>query len=304
VGGTVLAVHVEMGQRVRRGDALVTLDDEPLRQSLRAARASESAAGLSAENARRELARQHRLLAVEGVSRASVEVAEHTLAAAEAVLADARAVVAGAEQQLSRARVTSPIAGVVGERDVSVGDAVQVGGTLCTVVDPTTLRLEASVPVDDLEGLRVGSPVRFQVRGQPNRTFFGKIQAVSPAADAATRQVRVLVSLPNDGRLLVARLFASGRVATRSAHGLVVPTEALDKRQVTPSVARVRGGVVQHVDVKVLLTDDEVGRACVSGGLAPGDTVLVGQPRELTDGTRVDANGATAVAADSAGIAR
>jgi membrane fusion protein, multidrug efflux system len=302
VSGTVVAVHVEMGQRVRRGAALVTLDDGPLQQSLRAAHAGERAAGLSAENARRELARQNRLLAVEGVSRADVEAAEHALAAAEAALADARAAVASAEQQLSRARVTSPITGVVGERSVSVGDAVQVGATLCTIVDPATLRLEASVPADDLEGLRVGSEARFEVRGQPGRTFIGTVQAVSPAADAATRQVRILVSVRNERRNLVARLFASGRVATRSAHGLVLPAEALDRRQVTPSVARIRHGVVQHVDVRVLMTDDGIGRVCVSGALASGDTVLIGQPRELADGTRVDATGAAAaaVSADAA----
>jgi multidrug efflux pump subunit AcrA (membrane-fusion protein) len=79
-----------------------------------------------------------------------------------------------------------------------------MGAPLFTVVDPRSMRLEGSVPAADLGALRIGAPVRFTVSGYPGRTFDGTIQRINPAADPVTRQVPVVVSIPNDGGVLVA----------------------------------------------------------------------------------------------------
>ena len=86
--------------------------------------------------------------------------------------------------------------------------------------------------------MRVGAPVDFRVTGYGARAFTGAIQRINPTADPTTRQVRIFVSIPNDGRQLVAGLFAEGRVESEIAHGLLVPPSAVDQRGVTPAGVR------------------------------------------------------------------
>src|SRR5690606_8861249 len=98
--------------------------------------------------------------------------------------------------------------GVVADRTVNPGDIVAPGSPLFTLVDPSTMRLEAAVSATELDMVRVGAPVRFSVTGYPGRVFEGRISSVNPAADPQTRQVRLFVRIPNSGQQLVAGLFA------------------------------------------------------------------------------------------------
>jgi RND family efflux transporter MFP subunit len=170
---------------------------------------------------------------------------------------------------------------------VSSGDIVQPGSSLFTVVDPSSMRLEASVPAEQLSEIRVGVPVTFTVSGYPGREFVGRIVRVNPTADPTTRQVRIYVSIPNAGRTLVGGLFASGRVSTASRTGLVVPSSAVDLRGTSPSVMRVRGGKVEKVTVQVGVNDKSSETTEVLAGLSAGDTLLVGAAQGITPGTPV-----------------
>jgi len=138
---------------------------------------------------------------------------------AMSALAAARARLATAAEALANAEVRAPLSGVVSARAVSAGDVVQPGAALFTVLDPTTMRLEAAVPASQLAALHVGALVVFDVTGYPDRTFTGRVESVSPAADAATRQIPIVVTIDNRDGSLVAGLFAEGRLS-----GAVVPS--------------------------------------------------------------------------------
>jgi membrane fusion protein, multidrug efflux system len=172
--------------------------------------------------------------------------------------------------------VRSPISGVVADRPVNAGDVVSPGTALFTVVDPGTMQLEANVSSAQLADVRVGAPVTFTVSGYPGRSFTGRVDRISPAADPVTRQVPVFISIPNPGGALVSGFFAEGRVTASTRQTLVVPASAVDQTGVTPSVLRVRGGVTERVPVKLGLSDPETERVEVVSGLAAGDTVLTG----------------------------
>jgi membrane fusion protein, multidrug efflux system len=250
------------------------------------ARSAVRSAEVAAENASRERTRQERLLAVEAVPEKDVESARSAAESAEASLADARSRLASAEQELGYAHVTAPFDGVVSERAVSAGDVVQGGDELFTVMDPTSMRLEASVPAEALDAVRVGTAVSFSVRGYGNRRFEGRITRVSPAADPATRQVDIFASIPNAGSL-VTGLFASGRIATETREGLVVPISAVDTREIAPAVVRVRGGRVERVPVTLGLRDEVSQRVEVARGVTESDTLLTGTAQQLSAGSRV-----------------
>jgi RND family efflux transporter MFP subunit len=174
----------------------------------------------------------------------------------------------------------------VSERKVTAGDIVQVGSVLFTIVDLRTLRLEATVPVEQLGRLRQGADVQFGVTGF-DRQFTGRIERINPAVDPATRQVRIYVTVPNTEQSLVAGLFAEGRVATDARRAVAVPLSAVDRRGTTPLIHRLKDGKVQNVPVQLGVTDEAAELVEVTAGVAQGDTVLLGSSQGLTPGTIV-----------------
>lgn len=277
VGGTILALRVREGDRVVAGQSLAVIDTMVLGEQRRSALTAVRSAELAAQSARRDQGRSDTLFAAGAVAERDKEAARDRALQAQAMLEDARARLAAIAQQIDHAQVRAPFAGVVSEVPVSVGDAVQPGGSpIAVVVDLGSLELEASVPAENLGAVRPGTGVEFTVAAQPGAVFRGTVSRVNPAVDPATGQVRLYVRVPNPDLRLAVGLFAEGRVAVKSARGLSIPSDAIDKAAPTLSVKRVRGGVVESVPVTTGLEDALAGRIQVLGGLGVGDTVLVG----------------------------
>jgi membrane fusion protein (multidrug efflux system) len=286
LGGAMLAVAVEEGQAVRRGALLGrietrTLDD--VRQSATSAlRSAESQLAV----AQREADRTEQLVAAGALAARDLDVARSNVTAVEAQVADAKSRLASAERQLGDAVLSSPMTGIVSSRAVNVGDVVAVGTALFTVIDPSSMRLEASVPSDDLSQLRVGATVQFEVRGY-EQPFTGRIERIAPQADPTTRQVPLYIAIPNVGGRLVAGLFAEGRVVSTSAAGLVVPSNAVNTSGDAPWVLRVTGGRTERVPVQLGLRDPRTERVQVASGLNEGDNLLRGSAQGIPPGTAV-----------------
>lgn len=306
VSGSVLQTYVEQGQAVRAGTVLARLDDTAIRDQYLSARSGVTAAEEAATIARRNLERSERLGSAGALAERDVETARLQATSAAAQLSDARSRLALAQKQLDKTQIRAPFAGVVSAKQVSAGDVVQPGGALFTLVDPGSMRLEAAVPAEQLGALRLGAPVFFEVAGYPGKTFEGKITRISPAADPATRQVPVLVSIPNAGGRLVAGLYAEGRVAAVATQGLVVPASAVeDANAANATVLRVREGRVERVPVQLGLRDERSETLQLVSGVAAGDTLLVGAAQGITVGTpvrvqRVESAPAPAAASPSA----
>lgn len=287
VAGSVLQTYVEQGERVGRGQPIARLDDSAIRDQYLSARTAVASAQATYDVAKRQSERTETLLKAGAVAERDLESARTALDAASAQLANARAMEANASKQLAKTTVRSPIDGIVSARNVGAGDVVQVGGAIATVVKPSTMRLEASVPAEELSEVRLGAPVQFTVNGYPNRQFTGRVTRINPIADPATRQVRIIVSLPNERGTLVGGLFADGRVASETRTAPVVPAAAVDERGVRPSVVRIKNGKVQSVDVTLGLRDAATETVEIRSGIVPGDTVLLGAARGITPGTAV-----------------
>jgi RND family efflux transporter MFP subunit len=290
-GGTVLSVGAELGDEVQQGALLARIDNQAVTGSVASAHSGVALGQQDLANAKKDLERTQSLAAAGAVSGHDVEVAELAVASAQARLDQSRAGLAQAGQQLGGVIVKSPITGIVSQRAVSVGDIVAPGSPMFTVIDPSTLRLEASVPAADLSDVRVGGVVEFNVQGYSDQQFEGKIERVSPAVDPVTRQLPILVSVPNPGGTLIAGLFAEGRVAGELHDGLVVPADAVDTTGASPAVLRVKDGVIEKVDVKLGTADLGNERVEVATGLAEGDTLVVGPARSVAPGTTVQIEG-------------
>lgn len=292
VGGTVLAVFAEEGARVAAHAPLVQLDTITVAEQARSARSGLRSATAAAEVARRDYERSQTLHAAGAIADRDLEVSNSARVAAEANLADARSRLASAEKMLGDALVRAPWAGIVSAVPVHVGDVVQLGGAVASIVDPGTLKLEASVAADQAAGIRPGVKVEFSVTGYPDQRVTGTIARVNPVVDPTTRQVRLYARIPNADRKLAVGVFAEGRMTAAAARGLAIPLVAVDSRAITPSVKRVRGGKVEAVAVELGLRDEFTERVEVKRGLARGDTLLVGGVLNAPVGARVQVTNA------------
>jgi RND family efflux transporter MFP subunit len=272
-------VLVKEGQPVRRGEVLARFRSEALRP-----------AALSAEAQRKSAAthydRMQNLFKEGAVSARDVEDAEVALRAAEATAA-------AAESRLDDALVRSPITGTVTRRSVDSGDRVGDGVFMFELVNTTQLEFEAAVPSEHVGQVRVGAPVALGGSGLPEDGVTGRVARVNAAADPATRQVKIYVTVPNREGRVVAGLFASGRVVAReSKSALAVPRTAIrtaDDGQRYVLVVE-NGQIVRH-DVTVGLTDEAQGLTEITKGLAGGETVIVGPAQGLLPGQRVTITG-------------
>lgn len=286
-GGTVLQVEAEIGQEVGEQQLLARIDAHGQEGAVPSARAALIAARQQLRVSRRHARRTKALVKAGALARRDLELARSAVSSAAAQFAQARVLMAGARAQLARSIIRAPMEGVVSEVPVHAGDVVAPGAPLFTIIDPTTMYLEASVPAEDLHAVKVGARVTFQVRGYPDRAFRGEVQRISPAADRRTRQIAILVGIPNESGALVAGLFADGRVTAATREGLAVPVLAVDTSGEQPVVTRVTGGLVERVTVQLGLEDRAAARVEVVSGLLEGDIVLLGSARGLPPGTRV-----------------
>jgi RND family efflux transporter MFP subunit len=192
----------------------------------------------------------------------------------------ARAALAKANLEREKAAIVAPFDGVMDEVKVAVGDRLANGQEIGKVVDLANLRVEAAVLEHDLPLVRVGGDAMVTAAAAPERPFQGRVAAILPLVDSATRAGRAVIRLRGTG-LLRPGMYADVRLeATRLAGRTVVPAPAIIERDGRPLVFVVRGGRAQWVYVfpgrsngaeTEILADSASGQIPVQ----PGDTVLV-----------------------------
>lgn len=271
VSGRIAKIGFGDGQRVRRGQLLVQLDDTLQRAQLQQAQAQ---AGI----ARTTLERNRELVAQGFVS---ASVVDQSAAALEVALAQ----VALAEAQVARMRIVSPFDGVAGIRSIDVGDYVKDGADLVNIEDNAQVWVDFRLAERYIARMKPGQPVEVQLDALPGRRFQGRIDAVDSQVDANGRSLLVRARLPNDDGALRSGMFARTRTvfATRE-QALLVPEEALvpqgGKQYLVKVVDGAGGKVSQRIEARVGMRLP--GKAEILEGLAVGDLVVTaGQNRLL-----------------------
>jgi len=292
IGGALVRLTVDKGEPVTAGAEIGRIASRDLDDALQSARVAVKSAETALALARSERQRTENLVKGGALAARDLEQAQSAVSNAEAALAAATSREKSALQQVEDTSIRSPFAGIVSDRPASAGDVVSPGTPIVTIIDPSSLRLEALVPSDAIATVQPGAPVTFSIRGFPNQMFTGRVDRLSPTADPVTRQVAIFVTLPNvDGRL-IAGLFAEGRVQVTEREGVVVPLAAVDETGVMPTVTRIREGRAERVPVELGLRQAETERVEVTKGVAAGDILIVGAARNVAPGTLVRVVGA------------
>jgi RND family efflux transporter MFP subunit len=191
-----------------------------------------------------------------------------------------------ARKALADTSVRAPFAGVVAERRVSTGDYVTRGTPVATVVRIDPLRVELSIPEQDVARIEVGQPVTFRVDAYPNRSFEGKVRYVSPTLRTDQRALTVEAVVANPAGDLKPGLFVSAEIAEPGTHeALLVSRSALREVGSTRRVFALNG---DRLEDRIVTIGQIAGdRVEIVSGVRDGERVALPGGARLADGALV-----------------
>ncbi len=186
--------------------------------------------------------------------------------------------------QISNSTITSPISGIVTNRNVNPGEIAPLSAPLMAIADTSTLKLQGNVPQEAVVLLAVGDKVTVSVDGISGPGYAGTITQVGPIGAATGQYFPVAVSLDNDGRLL-AGMTAKAALSLTSSEGVIVPVSALFSLDGKEFLYVIADGKAQK---RALSLGAQSGpEAQILSGVAAGEAVAVSNIGLLQDGMEV-----------------
>lgn len=302
--GQVVATPIDVGAAVRRGEVIVRLEpvdaelrlqeaEAALRRSDAALRQAEERNALAQANA----ARYRTLVETGDVSRTVADQARTEAATSLAAVATERADVEQQRARLALAQkavadvvVRAPFDGFVSERPVAVGEHVTPSTKVATVLKIHPIKLQVRVPGIEAARVTPGQEVTAQVDAYPDRRFTGRVTAVNPALEPASRAFTVEVTVPNADRLLKPGMFATAEIHAGAVQDATfVPVAAIIS---DPNTNSRRVFVVENDTVRlrvVQIAGEFQGQVRILSGVRAGEVVATSRLGELFDGAAVDA---------------
>ena len=279
VSGRVTRLNFRDGEKVRRGQLLVQLDDQLPQAQLQQAQAELSIAQANHK-------RNQELVAQNFISKRSVDESAANLQVAQAKLALARA-------SADRLRILAPFDGIAGIRTVNVGDYLKDGAEIVNIEDIDAIYVDFRLPERFQTKARRGQTALVQLDALPGRKYSAVIQAIDPLVDANGRSVGLRGCIDNRNLELRPGMFARiTAVFGERENARVVPEEAIVPQGARQFVIRLVDGpdqdtkIAQRVEVKLGIR--QPGRVEVTEGLQAGDIVVTaGQQRVQKDGMPV-----------------
>jgi membrane fusion protein (multidrug efflux system) len=279
VSGRITQLNFHDGERVRRGQLLVQLDDQ-----LPLAQLQQAQAELSIAQANHK--RNQELVAQNFISQRSVDESAANLQVAQAKLALARATAA-------RLRILAPFDGIAGIRNISVGDYLKDGADIVNIEDMDAIYVDFRLPERFQTKIQRGQTALVDLDALPGRQYPAVVQAIDPLVDANGRSVGIRACIDNRNLQLRPGMFARiTAVFGQRDNARVIPEEAIVPQAGRQFVIRLVDGpdqdtkIAQRVEVKVGIR--RPGRVEITEGLRPGDVVVTaGQQRVQQDGMPV-----------------
>ena len=279
VSGRITQLNFNDGQRVRKGQLLVQFDDQ-----LPLAQVQQSTAELSIAQANQK--RNQELVAQNFISQRSLDESAANLQVAQAKLALSQATAA-------RLKILAPFDGIVGIRQVNLGDYLKDGADIVNIEDIEAVFVDFRLPERFQSKVKRGQTALLDIDALPGRKYTAQVQAIDPLIDANGRSVGVRGCIDNRQLQLRPGMFARvNAVFGERDNARVIPEEAIVPQGGRQFVIKLLAGptaqtrITKRVEVKVGLR--RPGKVEILDGLEAGDTVVTtGQQRVQRDGTTV-----------------
>jgi len=286
--GIIDEILVKEGDRVKKGQILVRLDDVDARLQVERAEARLKEVKASVETNRTVIPRYQKLYESKVISQQTFDELIMKFNVDEAKLDLAKVELDMAKQNLLDHRIVSPIEGFINLKIASLGEHVNVApkDEIITVVQMDPLELEFYVPENWVGKIHLGSKIQFTVKAFSEEKFTATLQFISPTADPATRNVKVKAVVPNLHYQLKPGFFAEVTIQTGiNPKALVVPESALFSQEGKFFAFVVQNGVAHRKEVETGHRFE--GKVEILGGIQKGEQVVTVGHEQVSEGTKV-----------------
>ena len=285
LAGTIDAITFESGKPVKAEQLLLSLDSTVERANLRASQAKLPAAKAKFE-------RFQNLYKTSSISKEQLDEAEAAYRSLEADIESLKATI-------TRREVRAPFSGVVGLRNVFLGQYLQPGTDIVRLEDTSVMRLRFTVPQTDISKIKLGQTIKINVDAYPQTQFDGHITAIEPAVNYQSGLIQVQADIPNNDGQLRSGMFARASIILPTVKDqIVIPQTAISFTLYGQNVYVLKEGEETDKEgnkVKVLRAKQVVVKAGerrgndvhVLSGIQAGDQIVLSGQVRLSNDTKV-----------------
>lgn len=268
--GTITAVHVKVGDHVKKGQVLVQLDNSVLKQNIAQAEAQANLANTIYQ-------RQKNLWD----QKIGTEV---QFLQAQTNMQSAQKQVSALRQQADLYRIISPISGTVDQMDLKLGQAASPGATGIRIVNADVLKVKADVPESYGSEIKTNDMVKVLVPDAPD-SLDAKITFAAKVIDPTSRSFTVEVKLPSRKAIRPNMTAILQIVNYQKANAISIPVKSIQKSEEGDYVYIAQNGVAKRKNIKVGATYGGVSE--ILSGLKAGDQLITNGASDVEDGNKI-----------------
>jgi len=285
--GTVVAIHRDEGDWIKKGDLLLELDRSKLELQLKSRKADLRRAEVELEFAKKHLDRAQALLKKGAISQSDVDNLEERVNLSDSSIEVSKLAIESVEEDLTDTELFATATGQIARRLVSLGETVNPAAVLFRLIQLEPIKVLTEITEPYIAEIRAGQQVELQFDAFKNERFVGRVYKIRPVATPESRAFPLEIRLGNARRKLqagmIARISLQGKVF---ANALVVPLESVVNAEGKDFVFVVDEGRAHRRPIGI---QERIGDwAIIEGDLTPGEKVVIRGSSNLTDGTQVE----------------
>ena len=286
ISGLVEYFPIKEGNYVKKGDLLVNLKETQLRLRLKGGVAAKKRIQANLQNAEKELKRVSKLKETNSIAEKQYDNAFYTYRALSQELLQNESEIELLKYEIKQQKVLAPFSGFVAKEHTQIGEWINKGGPVVTLLDLDNIRITVDVPERYSVLLLPQSDVKISIKSVSSNLFSGRIYSVLPQGDPDSRTFPVRIHLANPDHKIKSGMEAmvTFNLATEKK-ALLVPKDAVVTAGDNRLVFMVNNDKAIPVPVKILGYYD--GDVAVEGNLKPGDQVVIRGNERLRPGQPV-----------------
>lgn len=301
INGVVNTINFREGEKVKKGDIITTLEDKDGRLRLEYAGSKLKAAQAAYETSKKKQEIYQGLYDAGAIIKAKLEEVSLESENARLQMETVKTELKLAQSELDKTKLRAMRDGIMGSRDVEVGEFVTPNTKVAVLVVTDEVYVEVGIIERDIDKIRLGQKAEVNVDAYPAEDFIGEVDNISPLVEGRSRTLTAKIKVANPQGLLLPGMFARCQILLAEfKNAIIVPTESLiavgPQAQVVPVVTSkvysqedIESGAkpgeleLREVTVEYQSTD----YAYISSGLSDGELVIIEAQGELKDGVKL-----------------